>query len=334
MKKRKGAKRLAGAFLLSVGPALSLHAETNVSYSDIVGYQSTSVTPGFSALGFPLVNESVVAGVVSANTTNSINLSGVSSIKSLMNSAKAYYVEVSSVGANEGERFEVDVANTTDAAIAILPSSANNTKTLTSGMLVNASIVLRPHITLSQVQGLFSPALVGNNTSSLADQIILVLNGAPKMYYLRADNTTWLTSGTTSNQANVAIPPGTGILFRKVGSSAVTMTSVGLVRGNSFARNYSSGFQLHAPGFPVSKSPSAIGGVSSNGWVGNNTSASADQIIPFVGGAPKTYYLRSDGSTWLTSGSTSNQASAAILNPDSAFYVKRANSGVFLESKP
>jgi len=244
-----------------------------------------------------------------------------------------HYVEVLSPGATEGERFEVDVASTTDASIAILPSSANNTRSLTAGLLNGASVVLRPHITLGQIKGMFSPSLVGNNTSSLADQIILLVSGAPKTYYLRGDGSTWLTSGSALNQANVAIPPGTGVLLRKV-SSGSSLTAVGTVRANGFARNYVSGYQLHAPGFRLAKNTAGIGGVSSNGWVGNNTSGQADQIIPLVAGAPKTYYLRSDGSTWITSGSASNQATANIMNPDAAFYVKRANPGAFLEAKP
>jgi hypothetical protein len=38
------------------------------------------------------------------------------------------------------------------------------------------------------------------------------------------------------------------------------------------------------------------------------------------------YYLRSDGITWRTSGSVSDQSGTKILRPDAFFMVKRQNA--------
>jgi hypothetical protein len=321
---------LFAVLALAATPAF-LHAQTT-SYSDIVGYQTSVVPVGLKALGFPLLNPNLVSGAVTSNTSNSITISGASGISSLLNASTPYYVEVTS-GTLEGERFDVNFATTTTDTIGINTSSANNTEALTSGALSGASVALRAHVTISQVQSMFSVPLVGNNTQASADQIIVVDGGATRTYYLRGDGTSWRTSGTTNNQANVAIPPGKGILFKKI-SSSNTLTATGTVRGNNFARNYSSGFQINAAGFPLEASPSSLGGASANGWVGNNTQSAADQISPIVSGAPRTYYLRGDGSSWRTSGTTNNQAAVLFLASDEAYYVKKASAGSFLEVKP
>jgi hypothetical protein len=321
---------LLAILTLAATPAF-LHAQTT-SYSDVVGYQTTTIPVGLKALGFPLLNPNLLSGGVSSNTSDSITISGASGINSLLNATTPYYVEVTS-GALEGERFDVNFATTTSDTVGINTSSPNNTELLTSGALSGSSVALRAHVTISQVQSMFSGELVGNNTQASADQIIVVDGGATRTYYLRLDKTNWRTSGVTNNQANVAIPPGKGILFKKV-SSSNSLTATGTVRGNNFARNYSSGFQINAAGFPVEASPSKLGGSTNNGWFGSNTQSAADQISPIVSGAPKTYYLRSDGSSWRTTGTTNNQAAVPFLASDEAYYVKKSSAGSFLEMKP
>jgi len=324
-------KKLNVALAILVTAVMAGNAQTTVT-SDIVGYQTTSVPVGLSALGFPLLNPNLVSGVVSANTTSTVSITGGSGIVGSLVSTKPYYIEVTS-GSLVGERFDVNVATTTSDTVGIDTASLNNTRVLSAGALTGQSVALRQHITLNQIQSMFASALTGNNTASLADSVILVEAGAAKTYYLRADGVTWRTSGDSTDKAYKAIAPGTGILFKKVGSAG-SLTAVGNVRGNDFARNYVSGLQLTALPFPLEKSPSAIGGAGANGWVGSNTQASADQICVFESGAAKTYYLRSGALVWRTSGDTADYASTAILKSDAGYYVKKASAGTFLEPKP
>jgi hypothetical protein len=324
---------------LVAGAAFSTQAiaQSNAVSTPIVGFQKSTVSPGINAFGFPLINAAVLSGQVSTNTSSQITVSGSSNIGSALAPAEPYYIEISN-GSLEGERYDVNVAATIAAGnntITIDTASINNTGALSSGVLTGATLNIIKHVTLSQVQSLISGGLTGNNTVTNADQITIFQGGTPKTYYLRADGTSWRISGTTNNQAKVVVPPGSGIILKKVGAIATELISTGVVRGNNFNRNYSSGIQLNAPGFPLSYSPNSLGANygSSTGWVGNNTQASADQIITFVAGTPKTYYLRSDGSSWRTSGTTNSFSASEILASDSAFYVKRANSAEVSESK-
>jgi len=327
-------KKLNVGLAIFVAAVMAGNAQTNTNtvYSDIVGYQATTVPLGLSGLGFPLLNPNLVSGVVSANTTSTVSITGASGIVSLLTSTKPYYIEVTS-GSLVGERFEVKFSTTTTDLVGIDTASSNNTRVLAANALVGQSVALRQHITLNQIQAMFQSALVGNNTAALADNVILIEAGAAKTYYLRLDGITWRTSGDAADKAYKAIPPGTGILFKKVGSAG-SLTATGNVRGNDFARNYVPGLQLTALPFPLEKSPSAIGGTGANGWVGNNTQGSADQIVVFQSGAAKTYYLRTGSVVWRTSGETNDYASTPILKSDAGYYVKKASSGTFLEPRP
>ena len=64
-----------------------------------------------------------------------------------------------------------------------------------------------------------------------------------------------------------------------------------------------------------------------NDWVGNNLQASADGIQVFdpSKGSFTSYYLRGDGVSWRTAGSTTVLTSSALLKPDTFFLVKRSN---------
>jgi len=328
-------KKLNVALAIFVAAVMAGNAQsnsTNTVYSDIVGYQATEVPAGLSALGFPLLNPNLVSGVVSANTTSTVSITGASGIVSLLTSTKPYYIEVTS-GSLVGERFDVNFATTTSDTVGINSASLNNTRAISNGALVGQSVALRQHITLNQIQSMFASALTGSNTANLADSVILFEAGAAKTYYLRADRVTWRTSGDSADQAYKAIPPGVGILFKKVGSAG-SLTATGTVRGNDFARNYVAGLQLTALPFPLEKSPSGIGGTGANGWIGNNSQNSADQIVVFQSGAARTYYLRSGAVIWRTSGDTADFATNPILKGDAGYYVKKASAGTFLEARP
>lgn len=321
-----------------LGASLSSQAFSQTVSTPIVGFQKSTVSPGINSFGFPLINAPVFSGQVSTNTSSQITVSGSPIIGAALSSSEPYYIEISN-GSLEGERYDVNVGSTIAAGnntVTIDTTSINNTGALATGVLTGASFNIIKHITLSQVQSLISGGLTGNNTVANADQITILQGGTPKTYYLRADGTSWRISGTTNNQAKVVVPPGSGIILKKVGTSATELVATGAVRGNNFNRNYSTGIQLNAPGFPLGYSPNSLGAnyASATGWVGNNTQASADQITTFVAGTPKTYYLRSDGSSWRTSGSTNSFSGSEILASDSAFYVKRANAGEVSEAKP
>lgn len=315
---------------LGITAILNFADAQTTSYSDIVGYQTTSVPAGLSTAGFPLLNADLAKISATSLSGAALSLSGQSNVGSLLSSSEPYYIEVYS-GALKGDRFDVDVAATIAAAngtVVLNTGSANNTYPAASiaNQLDNATVALRKHITLEQIQQMSSAPLVGSNTAASADQVQFYDNATQgyASFFLRADGITWRRVGTTTVANKTPVPPGTGVFISKQGSP-VTLTASGNVRVNDFANPLKSGLQLQAAAYPIDVSPAGLGGTLANGWTGNNTAASADQIQvynPTTSGYDA-YFLRSDGTTWRKVGTTTVVTSNNVATSAQAFFVSR-----------
>jgi len=323
-----GSKRLWLVVSALLGLGSSLFAQTNVSYSDIVGYQKISVPVGLSTAGFPLLNPDLAKTAVVSVSSNSVTLSGQSNVGLLLSSAEPYYLEVYG-GSLKGDRFDVDTAATIIAAngtVVLNSSSPNNTFPVASisTNLNGVTVALRKHVTLEQIQQSSSSSFIGNNTASSADQIQL-FNSQSRTYtpyFLRGDGVTWRQVGQTALANKTSVPPGTGVFLMKRG--AITeIVSVGTVRQNDFAMPMVTGLQLRAPAFPLEITPLNLGGAVTNGWTANNSASSADQIQVFnpTSRAYESYFLRADGN-WRKVGSSTN-FSGPITTSDRAFFINR-----------
>ena len=321
------------AFLFGSILALAhTNGQTTVS-TPIVGFQKATVPVGISTLAFPLLNSDLVKTSATTLAGNALSLSGQSNVGSLLTAGEPYYIEVYS-GLLKGDRFDVDTAATISAAngsVVLNSSSSNNTYAVGSiaAQLDGATVALRKHITLDQVQQMASASLVGNNSSASADQIQLFdsSTGGYSSYYLRSDGTTWRKVGTTSVANKTPIPPGTGVFVLKQ-SAAVDVLASGAVRQNDFALPYKAGLQLLAPGYPLDNSPSSLGGTTANGWTGNNSAAAADQIQIYNSTTVgyDSYYLRSDGTTWRKVGTTAVVTTDQLMSSARAFFISRQSA--------
>jgi hypothetical protein len=197
---------------------------------------------------------------------------------------------------------------------------------LASSAAVGSSVAIRKHVTIEQLQTFFSPALIGNNSATSADQISLYNPAAGTLtsYFLRGDNVTWRQVGTTTGANKVVVPSGTGFFITKR-TAPTTYTSVGTVRMNDFAFPMPQGGSFRAPGFPVAYSPSSLGGTSADGWTGNNSAASADQLQVFnpATGTFTAYFLRGDGLTWRQVGTTTTVTTENLFADNNGFLVLR-----------
>ena len=312
--------------------AMSVNAQTTVN-SDIVGYQTVSVPVGLSTAGFPLLNPDVLKVATTTLTGAALALGGQTNVGALLSSVEPYYIEVYS-GALKGDRFDVDVAATIAAAngnVVLNSASLNNTLLFSSvgANLDGATVALRKHVTIEQVQGMASSALVGNNIAGNADQIQFYDNAATAYaaYFLRADLITWRKVGTTTTANKTPIPSGVGVFISKK-TGVATLTAVGNVRLNDFSVPYKTGLQLAAPGVPIDVTPTSQGGTAANGWTGNNVAGSADQIQVYNSdtSAYDAYFLRADGITWRKVGTTTTATSTAVATSGQAFFVSRKTS--------
>jgi len=324
--------KLSALSVTGMSFALSAHLSAQVS-TPIVGFQKITVPVGLSTAGFPLLNSDILKTSASSLSSNALSLSGETNVGLKLTAGEPYYIEIYS-GDLKGDRFDVDTAATITAAngtVILSSSSSNNTYPVASIAtgLNGATVALRKHITIGQIGSGASPALVGNNTASSADQIQLYIPSTKTLenYFLRGDGLTWRKVGTTATANNTIVAPGVGVFISKK-SSPTEITISGAVRQNDFATPYIQGNQLVAPGFPIEFSPQGLGGTAANGWTGNNTASSADQI-QIYNPTLKTfdnYFLRGDGTTWRKVGTTTAVTTSNLVSSDTAFFIAKRNA--------
>jgi len=145
MKKMKKLNLLLGTLLATV--ALS-HAVD--SYSEIVGYTTTSVAPGkMTMASFPLLKAEVYSGVFSSKNGAVLNSAGSSFNSTLLASKNyagesLYYVEIASTGASSGLILDIVSAASTSVTVAA-PDAARLTGT--------ENYKIRKYLTLADVFG-------------------------------------------------------------------------------------------------------------------------------------------------------------------------------------
>ena len=315
----------------------------NSATSKPVGIINADVPAGLSGFSFPLIEKDHLSSTIAMNDAANVpgrNLQYLVFISSAvpaegLATGGKYYLEITS-GPREGDRFEIDQALTAAAppGVLVVDLAATNTtfSALTKDMLVGAKASIRPHMTLAKIQAMFDPPLVGNNNLSLADSLLVFNATSAITYYLRGDGATWRKAGTTTDFSSMVIPPDQGVMLQ-LRSGAKALTHQGVVRGNAFRINFKPGLQPSATGFPATLGPVEFGAISNPvipqaGWIGNNVQSQADGLMVFdqTKGSFTSYYLRSDGITWRTSGSISDQSGAKILRHDGFFMVKRQNA--------
>lgn len=322
--------------------AMSVNAQTNSTnqpaYSDIVGYHTKTISVGLNSVGLPLLKSDLVKTTATAVTGNSILLSGETNFGAKLNSAKSYYVEVYS-GTLKGDRFDVDVVGSIAAAnggVVVNPSSGNNTMPVASigTNLNNASIAIREHITLADLDTYLSTPAVGNNSISLSDGVGFTESGSLIFYNKKADGT-WKKVGNSADFSAKTVPPGVGVFIKKIGS-AVTLTQVGNVRENDFARPLTTQLSLAAPAYPVDLTPANLSitpGSGATDWTGG-TVVTGDYVSKVESGALIKYTLKSDGSVNKVGNSTDFKNTALFVGSE-AQLVKRAKANADLvEVKP
>ena len=284
-------KKLNVTLAILVAAVMAGNAQTVTS--EVVGYQTIAAAKGYTTLGFPLVNSPVVSGTVSSKTASSIDLNLV--CPSTVNPSMPYYLEVTS-GPLAGER--VDVSVTPGSATVGIVASSGNTDTL-STLANGASVVVRQHVTLGQVDQSCSPALVAGDVNG--DRVLFFIGGSFIAYFKDTDGL-WYEDGGFDDMTNMPVRPGVGLLLQRKANTATTVTQIGTVRSNKFARPYSAGYQVYAPAYPVDLTPDGMGATVANGWRANSNASLADRILTFTGGSFISNFLDSSDNSWYEDG--------------------------------
>jgi len=331
MKETTNMKKLNLSLAILALAAMAGHATTVTS--DTVGYQTTTLPANsYKGVGVSLVNPPILSGGISTSNSGLLTISGATAIGSTLDPASAYYIEITS-GANEGDRFDVDVATTktaNNATVKLASSSIRNTASSTVN-LAGQSLVLRKHVTLDQFRQSLSGTLTGSDVSASQADAVYIHNGnAFDIYYLAGDKQTWSSDADPDDHRDLIIEPGQGFLFYKRGTAA-TFTSVGNVRNNSYKQVIPAGYKMCSPGFPRSYTPVTLGASLNQGWSLN------DKIYIHNGVGFGILTLTSDTSAqgaWDNGNDPEPQNDVQVVQGDTAFLTKLITADTSIENKP
>jgi hypothetical protein len=312
---------------------VSAHGGTTVT-SAPYGAMTSPLSTSTTGLAFPLIAGDVFTGRIASNTSSAINFEAPG-LAAALTAGGRYYAEIVT-GPLEGERFDLNTAATIGSGNAVLDlSSASNstTNTLTADVLAQARAIVRPHITLAKLGAMFSPALVGHNSSALADGVRIY--GGPMgqtTYYLRTDGT-WRTTPAAVDQSGLVIPPDSSVVML-LRSGAKQWTHLGAVRTNAFRKNLKTGLQSFATGFPLDLSAVEVGAfvdpleAAAVRWTGSNSLGQADtfRIHDAAADTYNIHYLRADGSSWYVAGGSTDVSATPFLPAQGAIVVGRQKS--------
>jgi len=296
----------------------------------------------YDTMGVSLVRDSIATGTVSGGTASTITINGSQNLATVLNAGIFCYVEITGhsdgvTTANVGDRFDVDVAATISSAntvISINTSSPNNTAAGDFAGLTGYTLVIRPHWTLASLFGTgpSAAALHSATTFGGADQVHFWNGIGMSTYWFRQNSAgtikEWRNTGTNNiNQDNAILPPGTGVFFKRAGSSPLDILVRGNVRGNIFIQPLVTGTSLLSSGFPTWASPIDVGLIPEAGFHSAVTFGGADQIWIWTGNGISTYWLRQNSAgtikEWRNTGTNNTvYTTTQFIDPQKAFFVK------------
>lgn len=313
--------------------------------TDPVGYVTVGITAGTGTtkrntlFSVPLMEtEEItgqVAGTITGVTANTISNSNAGwTPGELSQPATPYLMQITS-GAAEGRLFLVSSSAGTGGAVA---GTANTATTVTVSSLDAAQVNLT---TLGIVAGTDTykiyacdtlssffgtpetTGIVGGSSTSSADTVAVVLNGAVQTYWYNTAATPnrWSRVGPGSpDSSNVALVPNYGVQYGRIGSSALSFVVTGQVPTISREVEVkNSGTTLLSSFWPVESTLSQLGLQALPGWVAAATAAASDTVVLTSGGTASTYWY--NGTNWRRVGPGSPISDTTVINLGTAIQV-------------
>jgi regulation of enolase protein 1 (concanavalin A-like superfamily) len=309
------------------------HAEL-VSLSEISGFTRHTYVTGAATFGQTLASPEIVRTTISTVGAGRLNLNAD---VPLLAPGVQYYAEIVR-GVNEGHRFEIDETTTTGGSLAVDIASTRNTLSTLPATLTADTVVIRAHRTLDDLfpATLFSAATIAQN----ADRILLFNGAAFDTFWLmrRTDGTAQWTRQDDATLANagtrvVDVTEGALVQLR---SSAVTLTTLGIVRQHKVAMPISAGTRLIAMPWATDLSPWQLGMTAGRGFTSGVSAATADRIQLWRGdfnpedSGYLTWYLRStNGAAQWTSNDNAllvDETQTRFIPSARAIFLKSVNA--------
>jgi len=277
-----------------------------------------------------------VAGTITGVTANTISNSNAGwTAGALSQPATPFLIQITS-GAAEGRLFLISSSANTGGAIA---GTANTGTTVTVSStdatqvnLTNLGIVAGTDTykifacdTLSSFFGTpASSGVQGGTSSSTADTIVAVSNGAPSTYFYNTTSTKWVRQALGSPDAsNVALLPYFGVQYSRLANTALSFVVTGQVpteQRKVAVKN--SGTTIVSQFWP---SDTTLGTSGLSSVVTSGASATlADTVILTANGVASTYFY--NGTNWKRLALGTPNADTTVLAIGTSMQIVRKGS--------
>jgi len=334
-------------FVITIGlitAATGFQARATDVFTDPVGFITMNPVPsGIAFIGLGLTQIPAVRGLAgtASGTQLPVNVTLTPGAFNATSEGAQFYVEnVNTNSANAG--FSDDVVSN-DAANLYLANADG-------AFIANGDgIKVYPHNTLNTV---FGPqdqgGLVGSNTQSLADNIIVFnpVTQLPQVYWYRANTATpgWRgPAGTGTDAGNTPLYVDQSLEIQsKYATTSNSVKLVGAVKlGNTQTVVPSLGYAFVGDMYATSLTLSNLNlhtGNANTGVIGSNTQSLADNIVVFdpVAQLPVTYWFRANTATpgWRGPQGTGVDAGTNVLPIGCVLQIQRKYSPSFTWTLP
>ncbi len=330
--------RLLTSIALAATLTPSAHA-VSTQATEPVGFMRYQASPGLQTIGFPLMNAAVFSGEVTSVGADHLEVASGSRMPAVgarLDAKAAYYLEFTAGFEGDatfvGERLELDVARTRDAAnpstsVRLLPGNARSTLHVLPTTLAGYRFVIRPHVTLASAFGTGGtcPLRAGRTTAN-GDQVNLLQNGSFQTYLFQADARTgaghWVKFPEATPADNLPVAPGTGLFLRRVAGGTVTFTHLGAVRTHAFMQPLEAGYTLASEGFPVASSFATRAMTEANGFAAGANASAADRVYEWTGSTYRTLFFAAISGAkpdWRPADATAQDVNGEEESPFSPF---------------
>jgi hypothetical protein len=261
--------------------------------SKVQGWMRMQFAAAAQTFSMPFMIPEIYRGNATQVHGQQISLDAARGLHELLNAGGECYAEIVA-GPHEGQRFEIDEANSADGTVSLDLGSTLSTLTEVPADLPGARIAIRRHWTV----GLLFPAgtFAGGLSADDSDRLQFLDSGSQTFY------STWLssTSGWSGEiGADYVIAPGESLFV--TARNGMTVTYTGEVRSNAFAQPLTERPQLIGNGFPLRFTPGTIGLTIDNGFEAAPTPADAAQFQVWRGdsspesAAYRTFFYQAEG---------------------------------------
>jgi hypothetical protein len=313
------------ATLLASSVLLTDAIAQTTATTDPVGFVTTTIgastSPGVPANTFispVLLALSAVTGTTAGQltdlTASVITVSSAGWVASEISNSQGYVLFKS--GALKGLILRVTANTSTTATLDTLGASL-----VALGAVAGDSFHLVQGDTLLSMFGTPTNGVVGGTASqfqSIQTDRVTARDGSGvlRTYYYNTDSNQWRRLGSSSDQGSVPISPISGLVYTRIGTSAIKQVTTGNVPVSEVKFLIPTSGQTYlARFFPTDGTISGFGFQNLPGWKGTNkpgvTANTADMIITTdTTGVIRRYFWT--GTQWRRSGSNTDQSNVSV----------------------